>query len=133
MAHGTILNLQPVGLMAAFEYGGSSERAGCDTAKDGGAMSNTPLLDWQPPRPFEAKGETFDQSRDGARLGAQCKRVVDFCLCNDWVTLRQISEGAACPEASASARIRDLRRLGGFAVERKYLARGLHAYRVRRV
>ena len=72
-------------------------------------MTDTPLLDWSPPTP---KGETFELARDGARLCAQAKRVLAFCLANDWVTLRQISEACGDPEASASARLRDLRRVG---------------------
>jgi hypothetical protein len=84
------------------------------------------LLDWTPPEP---KGETFDRERDGKRLNAQCKRVFDAMQWGEWRTLSQISHVTHDPEASVSARLRDLRRLG-HTVERRYVERGLHEYRL---
>lgn len=80
---------------------------------------------------FTARGLTFSHERDGERLSSQYERVKAYCLSHDWVTLSQIScaLGLGNPEASISARLRDLR-ARGYIVERKYLHRGLHAYRV---
>jgi len=49
-----------------------------------------------------------------------------------WRTLGELSALTGDPEASISARLRDLRkpRFGGLTVERKYIRRGLFAYRV---
>lgn len=84
------------------------------------------LLTWTPPEP---KGETFDRERDGARLNAQCKRVFDAMRWGEWKTLSQIAHITHDPEASISARLRDLRR-HGHKVERKYIERGLWSYRL---
>jgi Fic family protein len=51
---------------------------------------------------------------DRVRLGKQLVKVRDFLLANagTWLTLREISDATGAPEASASARLRDLARLG---------------------
>ena len=92
-------------------------------------MSDTPLLDWQPPKSFEIGGKTFDQRRDGKRLGAQLAKVQHSMADGKWRTLAEIAWLCECPEASASARLRDLRKLG-FMVEREFVGLGLHRYRV---
>ena len=86
-------------------------------------MSDMPLLDWTP------KGATIDLARDKERLGAQMQRVHDFVVGRGWLTLAQISSGAQAPQASVSARLRDLRKMG-FEVERQFCGGGLHRYRV---
>jgi RIO-like serine/threonine protein kinase len=87
-------------------------------------MSNEIMLDFY--------GETFERERDGARLGAQLSAVKGFMLTHGWVTLSQISEATNAPEASVSARLRDLRtpRGGNFIIQRRYISRGLHEYRL---
>jgi len=92
-------------------------------------MTAMPLLEWTPPEPYPAGGSTFDEARDGARLNAQCKRVHDATVNKGWTTLREISAVTGDPEASISARLRDLRAFG-FKVEREYVERGLWRYRV---
>ena len=49
-----------------------------------------------------------------------------------WRTLKEIAAATGAPEASVSARLRDLRneRFGGYAVEREYIGDGLWRYRV---
>jgi hypothetical protein len=84
------------------------------------------LLSWTPPEP---QGETFDRERDGARLNAQSKRVFDAMKYGDWRTLANLAHVTRDPEASVSARLRDLRK-AGFTVERRYVQRGLHEYRL---
>jgi len=96
-------------------------------------MTSQPsLLDWQPPSPPAYGGATFDAERDGLRLNAQCKRVYDVMKDGAWHTLKQISAATGDPEASISARIRDLRKsaFGGFRIDREYIERGLWKYRM---
>lgn len=66
---------------------------------------------------------TLDPQIDGPRLAAQLARVRDAVACGGWLTLRWIAWAADCPEASASARLRELRRYG-WTVERKRAAPG---------
>jgi hypothetical protein len=75
-------------------------------------------------------GDTFDPDRDGERLGAQMAAV--FALMRDgaWRTLGEIAAQSGAPEASVSARLRDIRNKLGYTVEREYVAHGLHRYRV---
>jgi hypothetical protein len=84
----------------------------------------------QPPPAFD--GATLEPERDGARLGQQLVAVSDLMRDGAWRTLAQISDATNCPEASVSARLRDLRKpkFGGFRVEREYVERGLFRYRV---
>lgn len=92
-------------------------------------MTDTPLLDWRPPDPFDGKGATFRQDRDGKRLGKQCQAVYDAMKSGEWWLLRGLAAVTSAPEASVSARLRDLRRYG-FTIEREYLKDGLHRYRM---
>ncbi len=77
------------------------------------------------------KGETFSPERDGQRLTCQLFRVRDLLLAhnNTWFTLQGIARLVEAPEASVSARLRDLRR-EGLTIERRYVRRGLWEYRV---
>ena len=88
-------------------------------------MINLPL--------FTFKGATFDNDRDGPRLGQQLTDVREFMRNGAWWTLDEITIATGHPQASVSARLRDLRRSenGGYIVERQYVARGLHKYRVK--
>jgi len=85
--------------------------------------------------PQEFGGSTFDPKKDGARLSRQLSRVRALMLDSKWRTLREISEAVGSPEASCSARLRDLRRneFGGYTVEREPVPYqpGLFQYRVR--
>lgn len=93
-------------------------------------MSEQPdLLSWSPPEPYIAHGQTFSLDRDGARLGDQARRVFEAMRDGEWRTLREISAATGDPEASVSARLRGFRDFG-FTVEREYIRRGLHKYRV---
>lgn len=77
-------------------------------------------------------GATFDPERDEVRLNAQLRRVRDVLDGGDWWYLRQVSAATGDPEASVSARIRDLRKpqFGGHQIEREFVRRGLHRYRM---
>ena len=66
-------------------------------------------------------GDTFDREHDGGRLNAQTRRVYTLMVDGHWRTLAEIHDLTGDPEASISARLRDLRKpkFGGFAVERR--------------
>jgi hypothetical protein len=66
-------------------------------------------------------GETFDKDLDGKRLSRQLLAVKTLMWDGRWRTLRMIQTATGFPEASISARLRDLRkpRFGGFIVERQ--------------
>lgn len=58
----------------------------------------------------EFDGATYDHDRDHLRLGAQAQRVVDLMRDGQWRTLSEIATATGDPEASVSARLRDLRK-----------------------
>ena len=78
-------------------------------------------------------GSDYDHKRDGIRLTGQLERVFDVMKHGQWVTLRELSDRSRCPEASASAQLRNLRkeRFGGFLIEKKYATSGLFLYRLK--
>lgn len=82
----------------------------------------------------EFGGSTYDPAQDGSRLRAQLAKVRSFMFRHAWVTLAQISEHVGAPEASCSARLRDLRKqeFGGYEVQRRRVEgqRGLFEYRL---
>lgn len=79
-------------------------------------------------------GATFDQERDGKRLNAQLFAVRAAMGDGQWWTLADLAERCGAPEASVSARIRDLRkpRFGGHMIERRFVRRGLFEYRMQK-
>lgn len=96
-------------------------------------MMQPSLLDWTPPQILGPRdGETFDATRDGKRLNAQAADVFRLMRDGEWRTLAQISDATGHPEASVSARLRDMRKpsMGGYTVERQHVAKGLWRYRV---
>lgn len=78
-------------------------------------------------------GATYEPKRDKVRLNRQLDKVRELMRGGYWSTLEYLAEKTGFPEASISARIRDLRkpRFGGYTVERKSLGNGLFAYRIR--
>ena len=79
-------------------------------------------------------GETFEPDKDRARLNRQALAVFNLMIDGRWRTLAEISRATAHPEASVSARLRDLRKekFGKFTVERSRRDRGLFEYRLSR-
>lgn len=77
-------------------------------------------------------GETFDADRDEVRLNWQAQRVFACVKDGRWWTLHDLAARTGCPEASVSARLRDLRKwkFGGMTVERRNQGGGLWEYRV---
>ena len=77
-------------------------------------------------------GATYDHARDAARLGDQMQAVFAAMKDGQYRTLSDIARMTGAPEASVSARLRDLRkpRFGGHTVSRQYLRRGLFQYQL---
>ena len=80
-------------------------------------------------------GATYDPDFDHARLTSQLDRVRTLMQDGQWRTLREIADKVGDPEASVSARLRDLRKekFGAWRVERRRRGapeRGLHEYRL---
>ena len=84
------------------------------------------------PDTFYFDGKTYVPVRDKTRLKKQLDSVLELMLDGQWRTLCVIAAAVGAPEASVSARLRDLRkeRFGGYLVERKFVLRGLWMYRV---
>lgn len=61
--------------------------------------------------PFQ--GATYVPSLDRERLGEQLLRVIDLMADGKWRSLREIASITDDPEASISARLRDIRKLWG--------------------
>jgi hypothetical protein len=77
-------------------------------------------------------GDTFVDDRDGERLAKQLGSVYSVMSDKEWHTIPELAYVLRAPEASISARLRDLRKkkFGGHIVEREYVVRGLWKYRV---
>ena len=86
---------------------------------------------------FDFDGETYEKQLDRHRLSGQFMRVRRLVLESYplWFTLRELSDALGYPEASISARLRDLRkpRFGEHDVQRRRRGagkRGQFEYRV---
>lgn len=58
---------------------------------------------------LDFSGKTYVPQFDRERLNAQQRRVFDLMLDGEWRTLEEIRKATHDPEASISARLRDLR------------------------
>jgi hypothetical protein len=83
--------------------------------------------------PQEFGGSTFDVRKDGARLHLQLNRVRALMLDGRARTLSEIAVACGIPQQSASARLRDMRKIsgGGYTVDRRHIGGGLYEYQVR--
>lgn len=103
--------------------------------RDGNAaLSCAPISRFEP---REFGGDTYEPEFDAARLRGQLADIYARMSDGAWHTLRELAFVCGCSEASASARLRDLRkkRFGGHTIERRRVGdpkRGLFAYRMRR-
>lgn len=68
--------------------------------------------------------ETYEAEFDYGRLAPQMGLVATLMADGRWRTLEEVAQATGCPQASVSARLRDLRKekFGGFTVNRR--ARG---------
>lgn len=73
------------------------------------------------------------QPADHERLGRQLVAVRSLMLDGRWRSLAEIAEATGSPEASVSARLRDLRkpRNGAFSVDRRRRTQAQYEYRIR--
>ena len=97
------------------------------------AFSSLPLLDTPVLPRFD--GATYDKALDQPRLGRQVLAVLALMQDGRWRTLREIADVIEAPEASVSARLRDLRkdRFGQYVVDRRRRgepSRGAWEYRL---
>jgi hypothetical protein len=85
-----------------------------------------------PPPDFD--GATYRRDRDQARLRGQLGRVADALADGRWWTLASLSAHTGDPEASVSARLRDLRKgkFGGYTVLAENTGAGTWRYRLAR-
>jgi hypothetical protein len=86
-----------------------------------------------PPMRFD--GETYEPEHDQVRLSGQTRRVFGAMRDGQWRTLGEIESITGDPQASVSARLRDLRkdRFGGHEVNRRRRGaaeRGLFEYQL---
>lgn len=77
-------------------------------------------------------GATYVHKRDAERLDKQHNRVLAALREDRWWTLSELAERTGDPEASISARLRDLRkeRFGSHEIARRFVRRRLHEYRL---
>lgn len=77
-------------------------------------------------------GSDIVDARDRPRLAGQLRRIFAYMKDGNWYTLRSVAEGTRCPEASASAQIRNLKkkRFGEHIIEKKHSGNGLWHYRL---
>jgi hypothetical protein len=98
-----------------------------------GVPGRHPAGDGRPVPDFD--GGTYRRPFDHTRLAGQLRRVYDVMADGRWRTLAELAELAKAPEASVSARLRDLRKpeFGAFHVEHRREgdpSDGLWAYRL---
>ncbi|MGE0151762.1 MAG: hypothetical protein AB7R90_04040 [Reyranellaceae bacterium] len=70
------------------------------------------------------------KGRQNTGQATQLEAVWQVMQDRQWHTLAEIAEQAGCPQASASARLRDLRKsaFGARRIERQYVGPGLYRY-----
>ncbi len=95
-----------------------------------------PLFDVKPSfNKSEFDGVTYEPKFDATRLRGEMARVYKLMSDSYWRTLREISDLTGDPEASVSARLRDLRKskFGGHTVNRRRrgeASRGIWEYQL---
>ena len=82
--------------------------------------------------PIHFDGATYDPEKDRKRLAVQLGTVKEIMSDHEWYTLCQLEGLTGFPQASISARLRDLRkpRFGSYIVSRKRVSQGTYAYRM---
>lgn len=126
--------------MRAHDHAGEQARYGicltCADADPDAARQPPPAEQLQLPDGLDFDGGGLDP-RDHVRLGDQAQRVLDLLADGRWRTLSEIARATGDPEASVSARLRDLRKpkFGGYEVARRLRNEalpGLYEYRLER-
>jgi hypothetical protein len=78
-------------------------------------------------------GSTYDPDQDFIRLNTQLRDVRDLMRDGTWRSLNTIAHATGYPEASVSARLRDLRKVkfGGYSVIRRRAQEGTGTFEYR--
>lgn len=92
------------------------------------------MFQWLQEKRPQFDGKTYVSERDHERLSSQLMRVLQVMQDGQWRTLSEIADITRSPQASVSARIRDLRKekFGAFRVNRRHLSKGLFQYQIER-
>lgn len=90
------------------------------------------MSDFTPENTPDFDGETYDPALDHDRLSKQLGRTYDVMRDEAWRTLSEIASVYGDPEASISARLRDLRKkkFGGYIVNHRRRTESLWEYQV---
>ena len=113
-------------------------RVRADELRKGMEVTDQQLPGFQAATPMpEFDGGTYEHEFDYERLGKQMRTVAGVMLDGEWRTLEEISYRTGYPEASISARLRDLRKrkFGRHVVNRRARGdreRGLFEYQLLR-
>ncbi len=77
-------------------------------------------------------GETYSRPRDQVRLNSQMQDVFNAISDGQWTTLSILEHQTGHPQASISARLRDLRKskFGSHQIDRVYAGAGQWEYRM---
>ena len=77
-------------------------------------------------------GNTYESKKDFQRLTAQLGKVSNALMSAKWLTLAELEQLLHEPQASISARIRDLRKpkFGGLLIDRRRRSEGTFEYRL---
>lgn len=96
-------------------------------------MTAQPSLFDISPVKHDFDGSTYERAKDCKRLNRQFDAVEKLMKDGKWRSLRDISLELDFPEASVSARLRDMRkpRFGAYVVERRRVDCDLFQYRVK--
>lgn len=115
---------------ALAEFTGSGIAPPIRAASNAAPRSN-PLVAAQDNPKFD--GESYSPKLDQTRLKGQLERVQKLMSDSVWRSLAEIADKTGCSEASASARLRDLRKpkFGLWTVERRRIRTGWYLYQVR--
>ena len=78
-------------------------------------------------------GKTYDHAQDFGRLNTQLRAVRDLMRDGQWRSLNAIAQATGYPEASLSARLRDLRKpkFGLHTVQRRRAQEGAGTFEYR--
>lgn len=93
----------------------------------------TDLFTYRPSIEGDRDGLSYNHKKDFTRLNRQAQAVYTYMQNGLWRTLSEISQATGAPEASVSARLRDMRksRMGGYPVHKRRRAdKGLWEYRL---
>lgn len=89
-------------------------------------------MEYQSVIAFNFDGKTYERERDRKRLNTQYQRVFRHMALTGWTTLAELERVTGYPQASISARIRDMKKItmGGHTVMRRRRHSGTWEYKL---